>query len=263
MHPTDAKVTGAARTTPRKVIDVMIVGVPKAGTTTLLKYLGSHPDMTPQQPAEMTYFRDPKLGGELSTHWDRYFAGAPGHGLHVGKLARLIYEPAGLDMLARHNPKVHVVAILRDPVRRAYSQFWFSRLKGLEPLESFEEALTGDPGRFSDGDAALRCQYLEAGLYADPVQGLFDRFGPDHTHIFVLEEFKGSAAAIVAPLLNELGLDPAKLPALAPKHNTAARSTFVQARCDRKNADGPGQAGEEGSSLRAETCDPGALHESQ
>jgi hypothetical protein len=205
----------------RKQVDIMIVGVQKAGTSTLLRYLGSHPQLLAQKVPEMTYFRDGSMEGELSDYWSRYFGDDEGIGRYVGKLAGLLYEPEGLERLHSHNPAVQAVVILRDPVRRAHSQFWYARLKGLEPLESFEEALDGDPDRFADARAAYRCRYLEAGVYAEPLEQLFDRFGRDQVHVYILEEYRNRAAESVAPLLRSIGLDAGELPEMAPTHNAA------------------------------------------
>ncbi|MGH8905764.1 MAG: sulfotransferase domain-containing protein [Egibacteraceae bacterium] len=205
----------------------MIVGAHKAGTSALLRYLGAHPGIRAQSQQEMVYFTDPHLSRrDLTEYWDRYFGPVTRpSGLdpaHLGKLAGLMYEPEGLERLRRHNPDVEVVAILRDPVRRAYSAFWSARLKGREPLTSFEEAMRGDRARFkADHNSARICQYLDRGLYAKHLKRLYELFDRDRVHVFILEEFQRDANAVVAGLFRRLDLEPACLPAVAKRQNAA------------------------------------------
>ena len=54
--------------------------------------------------------------------------------------------------------------ILRDPVDRAYSAFWYARRKGWEPLEKSEDALHAAPERFGDHWIGRRnCDFLTRG----------------------------------------------------------------------------------------------------
>lgn len=221
------------------IIDIMIVGAQKAGTSTLLRYLGTHPGMRAQVRNEMTYFIDSDLyRQDLIDYWDLYFGIAERSSLvHVGKLAGLMYESEGLERLRRQSPGTQVVAILRDPVRRAYSAFWYARLKGLEPVASFEEALRSDRTR-SVPNHRMR-EYLDRSLYAKHVEHLYELFGRDRVHIFVLEDFQRDAAATVTLLLRHVGLAPAPLSALATTQNAARQPrSFQLARLTRPQSTG-------------------------
>jgi hypothetical protein len=211
------------------ILDMMIVGAHKAGTSTLLRYLGAHPGIRAQIWHEMTYFVEPHLyRRDLAEYRDWYF-GRPDQPsdrnlIQIGKLAGLMYQPQGLDRLRQHNPNVQVAAILRDPVRRAYSAFWFARLEGREPLASFEEALRGDDARFGTDHRSRRtCAYLDRSLYAQHIRRLFEWFGHDRVHVLILEEFHQNSVMAVEPLLRSFDLDPSSLPALAERENTSRR----------------------------------------
>ncbi len=211
------------------IVDIMIVGAQKAGTSSLLRYLGAHPGIRAAIRPEMHCFMDPDMDQrDPSGYRDRYFGPARQPSeldlVHVGKLAGLMYEPEALEQLHRNNPGVQVVAILRDPVRRAYSAFWFARLRAREPLTSFEEALHGDQARFgTNHNSARRCEYLDRGLYAKHVERLYALFGRDQVHAIILEEFQQDPASTLAPLLRRFHLDPAELPPLAVTQNAARR----------------------------------------
>jgi hypothetical protein len=220
----------------------MIAGAHKAGTSTLLRYLGAHPGATAQIRPEMTYFTDAQLSQrDLSVYFDQYFGAPKGHDtVHIAKLAGLMYEREGLERLYKHNPDVQVAVIVREPVARAYSAYWYSYMKGREPLDSFEAALEADDARFgTDRNSARICEYLDRSLYAKHVELLYELFGREHVHVFILEEFKQAPDETVAPLLRSAGLDPSAIPPLARTTNAARRPRSVQlARLRRSQAAG-------------------------
>ena len=58
--------------------------------------------------------------------------------------------------LAESLPDEKFVAILREPVGRAYSQYWFARSKGVESFDTFESAIEScvPTGRAGGGRSA-------------------------------------------------------------------------------------------------------------
>ncbi|MCA1703736.1 MAG: sulfotransferase, partial [Actinobacteria bacterium] len=72
-------------------VDLMIVGAAKCGTTSLLRYLGSHPAIDAQRPREMTWFVDPQLHARPFPSALYFGHARRDSGLRVGKLAGLMY----------------------------------------------------------------------------------------------------------------------------------------------------------------------------
>jgi Sulfotransferase family len=200
-------------------VDVMIVGAAKCGTTSLLAYLGRHPGVQAPDHLEMTWFSDPALYAEPFPD-DLYFPGGPPAGrLRLGKLAGLMYREGDVDRLHALNDRVHAVVILRDPVARAYSSYWFARRRGRETREDFLAVVRDAAG---DGTAPRPDDhYLQGGLYAEPVERLQHRLGADRVHTVVFEEFVADPAAALGSVVERLGLDAGALPAEVPHENRA------------------------------------------
>ena len=199
----------------------MIVGAQKAGTTTLLEYLALHPRVERQVTPEMTWFTDPGLEvAGLAALAQRYFPRSSGERVRVGKLAGLMYEEGAVHRLDRHVPGVQVVAVLRDPVRRAYSAFLHARVRGREPVADFATALDADPARFADEASRRICAYVERGQYAEPVQRLIDTFGA-RCHVVFFEDLVANPGAALTSLTTAVGLDPALLSESLPLANRA------------------------------------------
>jgi hypothetical protein len=211
------------------LVDLMIVGGAKAGSTSLLVYLAQHPGVQRPEQIEMTWFSDPALHAKPFPE-DLYYDGPAGDRLRLGKLAGLMYRDHSIDWLYDTNPAVHAVAILRDPVKRAYSDFWFGRRQGREPIEDFAAAIkaaeTAEP-------ESPRWQYLEGGRYYSRIEKLQQRFGRDQVHAVIFEDYIADPATTVAPVARAIGLDPSPLGSVAPRENPAmeARSgTLARAR---------------------------------
>jgi len=145
-----------------------VIGAQKAGTTALYAYLRWHPGITGPSWKEVSFF---------DRHWWRGEAWYRGHfplragGRLVGEASpSYLFHPLAPERARALVPEVKLVALLRDPVARAYSQYQHEVALGREPL-SFEDALEAE-------EARLRGEVER--LVADP--RAFSRAWWDHTY---------------------------------------------------------------------------------
>jgi hypothetical protein len=96
----------------------------------------------------------------------------------------ILYSSIAMNRLYEHNPKIHLILLLRDPIQRAYSGFWEAKRKGLEVIRSFEEAVY-----HSDGRVNIESDYIHRSLYCLHVSKLLDRFYRSQIACFFFEEF--------------------------------------------------------------------------
>jgi len=117
-------------------LDVVIAGAQKAGTTGLLRTLGTHPMVTTLSQQEATVFHQPAASWKA---WcASYLDSAPKPDtLFVGKLATLMHFEDSVRRVRQNNPHVKLVVILRHPVDRILSLYRYAVGLGLEsrPLE--------------------------------------------------------------------------------------------------------------------------------
>ena len=204
----------------------MIVGAGRSGTSSLLRQLGHHPGLLAQTTPELTWFSDPQNVDPDPDALSNAYWGVPADDpvLRVGKAAGLMYEPSGLTRLRATSPDAQLAVILREPVERTHSAYWFGRAKGLEPLGSFEEAVWADPARFDGSPTGRELAYLDWSRYAHYLSTLFDEFGRDRVHAIFLDEFVADPRMAVGGLMAAVSLDPGLLPDIPRKDNTAIRA---------------------------------------
>ncbi|MGH2536159.1 MAG: hypothetical protein ACRDHL_02060 [Candidatus Promineifilaceae bacterium] len=215
------------------VIRLFIAGARKAATTSLLRYLGQHPGICAQWTTEFGVFSIDSLyahGVDAAIRSAIPGADRVPQRILVAKDVRLMYDPAAIDRLARYNPGAHIAVVMRHPVERAYSHYWYARRTGQEPLATFEAALEAPPGRFgADRAWAQACSYLESSRYLGPLQALREFFPPDQLQLFLFEEFTSDPAEVCCrlwALFPELG--GRFEPDVRQRHNSAARARWPE-----------------------------------
>jgi Sulfotransferase domain len=196
---------------------LLVIGAQRCGTTYLSRLLDAHPDITMARPArpEPKVFLSPELAAR-GLEWYRatYFAHATNESLLGDKSTSYIEHPEAAGRAASMLGTVEVVALLRDPVSRAVSNWSFSTDNGFED-RPLAQALTDNlaDARTWDGveTSVSPYAYLERGRYADYLPAWMDAF-PGRVHVRFMEELVG-ADAVLAGLYAAIGVDSEVRPA--------------------------------------------------
>ena len=229
----------------------LVIGAQRAGTTALFDYLLRHPDIAGPLPGggevawsrkELRFFDARYTKG---TDWYRSFfplerrreaARRRGGDLLVGEATPYyMFHPVVPARAAETIPDAKLIALVRDPVARAYSHYQLARRLGQEPLETFEEALAaererlaGEEERLLAGPVDLRSPphrkfaYFARGLYADQLERWLEHYPREQLLVLVAEEFFVDPAAAFAQTLDFLGARTIGLSELTDEITTAA-----------------------------------------
>lgn len=233
--------TSGARPLP----DFLIIGAQRCGTTSLYKYLLQHPAFLPAAVATKgVHFFDTHYGKGIS--WYRsHFPTAVRRRAH-GALHRTtvvtgeaspyyLFHPQVPQRIAQHMPNALLIAVLRDPVERAYSQWQHEVAKGFERYQIFENALDAEAGRLAgeirqlEADADHRSpahqhwSYLARGDYATQLERYLAVFPAEQLLVLKAEELFTQPDVEYARVESFLGL-PAHPPAAFDKHNGYRRA---------------------------------------
>ena len=126
-------------------------------------------------------------------------------------------------------PEAKLIALLRNPVDRAYSQYHMKVSRGVESL-SFDEAIEREPERLAacddpTGAAWRHHSYLARGRYAEQLERWLHRFSRDKMLILKSEELYAEPQRVLGQVQHYLGLSP-HTPAQFTLHHKASYSAM-------------------------------------
>ncbi len=211
---------GRATSRWRPLPDFLVIGAQKAGTTALYAYLRWHPAITGPSWKEVSFF---------DRHWWRDEAWYRGHfplrsrGRLVGEASpSYLFHPLAPERARAVVPNARLIALVRDPVDRAYSQYQHEVALGREPL-TFEDALAAEEGRtrgeverlLADPRAFSRAwwdhTYAARGLYAEQLERWLAIFPREQLLVVTTDELGERPAEAYASILAFLGAPPHRL----------------------------------------------------
>jgi hypothetical protein len=189
---------------------LLVIGGQRCGTTYLRALLDAHPEITMARPArpEPKFFCSPDscaLG--LEEYHRRWFAHRTTERVLGDKSTSYLEDPEAPRRAAAVLGEPHVIAVLRDPVERAVSNWRFSTDHGFEerPLETaLKDNLVGATPWNPANSSVSPFAYLERGRYLEQLQPWFEAF-PATTHVCFSSELVADGA-VRARLFRDLGV---------------------------------------------------------
>ncbi len=209
--------------------DFLVIGAPKAGTTALHAALAQHPDLYLSPVKEPKYYMcgdspPPTYKGPGDAHsnqewvWQRaqyrqLFANAPEEALCGESTPFYLYNRDARRRIATDIPNAKLIAVLRDPVDRTYSNWMHLWVDGLEPCADVVEACRREAKRIDDGWAPF-WHYQSLGMYGRQLADLFEQFPAEQVLVLRYRELVDEPQATLAKTSRFLGITEAGLTAL-------------------------------------------------
>lgn len=189
--------------------DFLIIGAKRSGTSTLFSLLSEHPEVYGGDK-EIHYF-DFNLDKGIGWYRDHFQDAQPDQ--IAGEATQTyLFDPNIPERIASTLPDVKLIAILRDPVQRAYSEYRYAVARGLEDL-TLEEAIETEPERAAQSyPDFLSKSYVQRGMYQQQLERVLEFFPRSHLHVVLLEDLMVSPDLVYADLCRYLGIDDGFLP---------------------------------------------------
>lgn len=204
--------------------DFLIIGAPKCGTTSMMHYLDEHPEiyMPTGEPHFFTYVAEerPHWGVGDVEDYVRLFEDADSEQLYGEKSTWYLYSSTAAEQIQKYAPDTKCIALLRQPVDRAYSHWSFRVQNDWETL-GFREAIAAEQERIERG-AFWGTHYVHAGCYHEQLLRFYDRLGPEQVLILWFEDLARDSDAVVREALSFLGLAPNDSSSTDEAHNTTS-----------------------------------------
>jgi hypothetical protein len=161
--------------------DFVIIGAQKGGTSFLYYLLTRHPIVEPAARKELHFFDQPELFDNGAEWYRRCFprlGSKDGQRSITGEATPYyLFDPPVAKRMAEIVPNAQLIALLRNPVDRAYSHYQMQVKRGTEP-RTFEEAIEQQ-----------NSSYVSRGIYVDQLLRWFEFFGKEQMLILKSEDF--------------------------------------------------------------------------
>lgn len=204
--------------------DFLLVGGQRCGTTSLFRAFEQHPQIV--RPTlnkgvnyfDLNYHRGPRwyrahfpLEGKVRDPRDGPSAVFEASGYYM-------FHPLAPERIARDLPNVKIVAMLRDPVERAFSAWKHESARGFDTV-SFEDAIEtedvrtrGERERMIEDPnyqsfAYRHFSYTARGDYVSQLRAFYDRLPASNIHVVYSEDFFVEPQREFALLLKFLKID--------------------------------------------------------
>ncbi len=221
----------------RGLPSALIIGAQRSGTTSLFNYLVRHPDVLSPLGKEIHYF---DLHYARGVKWYRgrfpYRYRLRRGALTLDASPYYMMHPQAPERAARLLPDAKLIALLRNPVDRAFSHYQHELRDGRETL-SFGEAIEKEPERLAREEERLRADpgyysfnhrrysYLLRGQYIEQLRRWVEHFPRSRLLVLQSERLFRDPAAAVGAVHEFLGLRP---------HRGETYKPFFQGRYDRE-----------------------------
>jgi hypothetical protein len=227
----------------------LVIGAAKCGTESLCGYLGQHPNVYMCPNREPNFFvaagqgdipfRGPgdrealQKWGMWTTQLHRYEAlfAATGNETAIGEgTTWYLYDEHAPARIRHHIPAAQLIAILRNPVDRAYSAFNMLWRDGREIMRDFAQALAAEDKRVRDRWEPI-WHYQRMGFYASQIKRYYDTFDAGQVRVVLYEDFNARPLDVLRNLFQFLQVDDQFEPdtferrnvSLVPKYPTVHR----------------------------------------
>jgi hypothetical protein len=222
----------------------LVIGAAKSGTTSIYHYLKQHPQIY-MCPANETnffaldrdtleaHFRGPGDRETVERHaikdleaYRSLFLDARGYS-SVGESSPLyLYSPIAAQKIYHSIPDVRLIAVLRHPVERAYSNYISYLQVGLEPIQDFIHALVAEEQRVLAGWGPWPFWHYRAlGFYSVQLKRYYDLFPFDQIQVHLYEDLKMDGAGTLKKIFAFLDADANFIPDTSHRYNRTGRMT--------------------------------------
>jgi Sulfotransferase domain len=205
-------------------LDFMIIGAQKSGTTSLHKYLERHPRLYMLPEKEIPFFTNPEYCAK-GWQWysDLFFNEAPQDKLWGKSTPAYMTSLDVPRRIFEEMPHVKLIALLRNPIERAYSHYKMMVKREMESrpfLEVVDDKLKAEtiererlfpPGTEDVG-------YVAMGEYSLILEEYFKVFPREQLLVLFTDDLKRNPAEVLKRVMRFLGLDEDFSPANLGKH---------------------------------------------
>ncbi|MFT6810632.1 MAG: hypothetical protein ACJA01_003877 [Saprospiraceae bacterium] len=189
----------------------LVVGTQRGGTATLNGCLTQHPQVCVATDTELAFFDQDEAFARGTPNYNGYHKQFAIHSDHVaiGECAsNYMYWQDCVPRIYRYNSEVKIIALIRNPIDRAYSHWQTEYANGNENsdfvdainLEGYRLRTMGKRGQHKT------FSYIDRGLYSYQIEHLLQYFDPHQLLFIKSEDFKDNTSVMLYRIFDFLNV---------------------------------------------------------
>lgn len=195
------------------MVDIVIGGVHKCGTTALHGYLSRHPEIVGGVKKELHFFDDPEIDWRDPDYqsYEASFKPRRKGQKWLDATPSYIYLPECLIRLKAYRPNVRLIFLFRDPLARAWSHWAMATKRGRETLD-FDAAILAENERirgYQPGDIGYKAYaYVDRAFYGRQLARALDVFPREQILCLTTEMLLEDPECILERVCAHVGISP-------------------------------------------------------
>ena len=188
--------------------NLFIPGAAKSGTTTLHNLLNQHPEICMSSVKEPGYWKNEKFKDFKNIEKENYlnlFMKSKHKIFGESTTAYMYYDTFINNISSNYKVSPKFIFILRNPIDRFNSHFWWIKGLGLEK-SNFQEALSKDQNNQFKAYNYYPKYYFQFGLYAKWLKRFYNCFDRSNIKIIIFEDLINNQLKTANSCFEFLGL---------------------------------------------------------
>ncbi len=222
----------------------LIIGAAKAGTTSLYHYLRQHPQIFLPDNKEPHYFsfaerkylefgnkkyKLPKYSFDWYSYLKLFESADAKKSVAIGEASvSYLCSASAPHNIRKRLPNVKMIAVLRNPVERAFSHYLMGVRDQWAPA-TFAEALSLEDEEAATprtNPVAFNHCYKRMGLYGDQIERYRSIFEKEQLRIYLYEDLLSNPTKLISDIFQYLGVDSMFCPDIRQRENAYANARF-------------------------------------
>jgi len=193
-------------------IDFLVCGAQKSGTSAMDVLLRQHKQISMASQKEVHFFdTDSRFDGTDPdySHYNSFFRWDQEAVVRGESTPIYMYWPPSMERVARYNPAMKCIAVLRDPVDRAFSHWSMETERGRE-LRSFADAIRDEADQIASDSGSSHDRigsYLARGMYALQIRRMWEHVPQENTLFIRYQDFVSDHQETMKRIFRFLGVD--------------------------------------------------------
>ena len=208
---------------PGRLPDAVLAGVPKAGTSALARWLGARDDVFLPPDKEVHFFDENRSKG--LDWYRRQLADAGDARVVLDATPTYAMRDDWFADVAATLPEARIILLLRHPVERLWSAYWYLRSMGQEP-RSLERAI----GEELAGTSRLPYAHLRTGIYPDVLDRVARHYPPSQVLVLLHDDLRAEPERVFDETCDFLGVPRSTPPAVGGSVNATGTLRSFQLR---------------------------------